>query len=114
MTKVFRTLTITAAAAPIASQLAAALPAGGGMFVAGYHPRGNPGAVIYVSEGEIEQDFADALTSPEALVEMLAEAKVTITMDQANALLSQATVSERPFAEIAAELDLVAAQDSSP
>lgn len=110
MSKVFCTLTITAAAAPMARQLAAALPAGGGMFVAGFHPRGNPGAVIYVSEGDIEQEFADALSSPEALVGMLAAAGVPMALAQAQALLSQATVSERPFSEMAAELDLVPVQ----
>ena len=91
--KVFRTMIVTAAIAPTARQLAEAVPAGLGMFVAAYSPTGAAPATHYVSEGWIEDQFAVALESPEALVAMLAAVGVTMPLTDAEALLSQATVS---------------------
>lgn len=105
--KVFRTMIVTAAIAPTARQLAEAVPAGMGMFVAAYSPTGSAPATHYVSEGWIEEQFAVALESPAALVEMLADVGVTIPLANAQALLSQATVSELPASEVLAEMGLV-------
>lgn len=105
--KVFRTMIVSAAIAPTARQLAEAVPAGLGMFVAAYSPTGTEPATHYVSEGWIEEQFAIALESPEALVEMLAEVGVTMPLANAQALLSQATVSELPASDVLAEMGLV-------
>ena len=105
--KVFRTMIVTAAIAPMARQLAEAVPAGLGMFVAAYSPTGAAPATHYVSEGWIEEQFATALESPEALVAMLAEVGVTMPLTDAEALLSQATVSELPASEVLAEMGLM-------
>lgn len=77
------------------------------MFVAAYSPTGTEPATHYVSEGWIEEQFAIALESPEALVEMLAEVGVTMPLANAQALLSQATVSELPASDVLAEMGLV-------
>lgn len=107
MNKVFRTMIVTAGIAPMARQLAEAVPAGLGMFVAAYSPTGAAPATHYVSEGWIEEHFATALESPAALVEMLAAAGVTMPLANAQALLSQATVSELPASEVLAAMGLV-------
>ena len=107
MNKVFRTVIVTAAIAPTARQLAEAVPAGLGMFVAAYSPTGAEPATHFVSEGWIEEQFAVALGSPEALVAMLAAVGVTMTLANAQALLSQATVSELPASEVLAEMGLM-------
>lgn len=113
MTKVFRTMIVTAPVAPTARALAAALPAGLGMFVAAYSLTGAAPATHYVSEGYIESDFVAALSSPEALVEMLAAAGQAMPLAHAQGLLSQAIVSERPFADIAAEMGLQPVQEGA-
>lgn len=100
MSKVFRTMIVTAQIAPTARTLAAALPAGLGMFMAAYSPTGEAPATHYVSEGAIEEQFAVALSSPEALVEMLAAAGQAMPLAAAQGLLSQAVVSERPASEV--------------
>jgi hypothetical protein len=105
--KVFRTMIVTAGIVPTARQLAEAVPAGLGMFVAAYSPTGTEPATHFVSEGWIEEQFAIALESPEALVAMLAAVGVTMTLTDAEALLSQATVSELPASEVLAEMGLV-------
>ena len=103
---VFRTLIVSAAVAPFARQLSGAIPSGIGMFVAAYSPTGGAPATHYVSEGWIDEGIALALASPEALVEMLAAAGAQMTLPQAQGLLSQAVVSDRPAAEVLAEMGL--------
>ncbi|MDX9700574.1 MAG: hypothetical protein RBT55_13440 [Rhodocyclaceae bacterium] len=105
--KVFRTMIVSAAIAPTARQLAEAVPAGLGMFVAAYSPTGAAPATHFVPEGWIEEQFAEALESPAALVAMLAAVGVTMTLTDAEALLSQATVSELPASEVLAEMGLM-------
>lgn len=105
--KVFRTMIVTAGIAPTARQLAESLPAGLGMFMAAYSPTGSAPATHYVSEGWIEEQFAIALESPEALVAMLADAGVTMPLANATALLSQATVSLWDAQTVLAEMGLV-------
>ena len=105
--KVFRTMIVTAAIAPTARQLAEAVPAGLGMFVAAYSPTGVAPATHYVSEGYIEEQFAVALESPEALVAMLAAVGVTMPLTDAEALLSQATVSLVDAQTVLAEMGLM-------
>jgi hypothetical protein len=105
--KVFRTMIVSAAIAPTARQLAEAVPAGLGMFVAAYSQTGSEPATHHVSEGWIEEQFAIALESPEELVAMLAAVGVTIPLANAQALLSQATVSELPASEVLAAMGLV-------
>jgi type IV secretory pathway TrbL component len=105
--KVFRTMIVTAAIAPTARQLAEAVPAGLGMFVAAYSPTGVAPATHFVSEGWIEEQFAIALESPEALVAMLAAVGVTMTLTDAQGLLSQATVSPLSATEVLAEMGLL-------
>lgn len=112
--KVFRTLVVTAAIAGLARQLAAALPSGLGMFVAGYSPTGSAPATHYVSEGWVWDLFADALTSPEALVAMLAAYGQTMPLAQAQALLSQAVVSELPAGEVLAGMGLQPVGEGTP
>jgi hypothetical protein len=103
----FRTMIVSAGIAAMARKLSAAAPAGLGMFVAAYSPTGAAPATHYVSEGWIEEQFATALESPAALVEMLAEASVTMPLANATALLSQATVSVSPASEVLAAMGLV-------
>lgn len=98
---------VTAGIAPTARALAAALPAGLGMFVAGYSPTGSAPATHYVSDGYIEEDFAAALSTPEALVAMLATAGQTMPLAQASVLLSQAIVDEREASEVLVEMGLL-------
>ena len=105
--KVFRTMIVTAAIAPTARQLAEAVPAGLGMFVAAYSPTGAAPATHYVSEGYIEEQFAVALESPEALVAMLSAVGVTMPLTDAEALLSQATVSLVDAQTVLAEMGLM-------
>lgn len=100
-------MVITAAASPTARALAAALPAGMGMFVAGYSPTGSQPATHYVSEGWIDEPFAIALESPTALVEMLLAAGSLITLAQATTLLSQATVSELSASVVLSQINLL-------
>jgi len=99
MTEVFQTMVVTAAFAPMARELASAVPAGLGMFVAGYSPTGKAPATHYVSEGWIKAEFAIALTDPATLVAVLKEADVKITLENAKSLLAQATVSVLPASE---------------
>lgn len=105
--KVFRTMVVTVAAAPMARALASALPAGLGMFVAAYSPTGAAPATHFVSEGWIDEPFALALASPEALVAMVAEAGQALPLQAAQMLLSQATVSELTASEVLASMGLV-------
>jgi hypothetical protein len=105
--KVFRTMIVSAAIAPTARQLAEAVPAGLGMFVAAYSPTGTEPATHFVSEGWIEEQFAVALESPEALVAMLAAVGVTMPLADAQGLLSQATVSELPASDVLAAMGLM-------
>lgn len=105
--KVFRTMIVSAAIAPTARQLAEAVPSGLGMFVAAYSPTGAEPATHYVSEGWIEEQFAVALESPEALVAMLAAVGVTMTLTDAEAPLSLATVSPLSATEVLAEIGLM-------
>ena len=105
--KVFRTMVVTVAAAPMARALASALPAGMGMFVAAYSPTGAAPATHFVSEGWIDEPFALALGSPEALVAMLADEGHVMPMAQARALLSQATVSDLTAGDVLASMGLV-------
>lgn len=107
MTKVFKTLVVTSQIAATARALAAALPAGGGMFVAGYSATGAPPATHFVSEGPIEEQFAAALSSPAVLVEMLGAFGQSMTLAQATGLLTQAVVSDHTLAEVAAQMGIV-------
>jgi hypothetical protein len=106
MSTVFRTMIVTATVAPLARSLAGAIPSGVGMFVAAYSPTGAEPATHFASEGYIGEEFAAGLDSPEALVEMLAAAGAQMSLAQAQGLLSQAVVSDRPAAEVLAEMGL--------
>lgn len=106
MSKVRRSMIVTAAIAPLARQLAAALPAGLGMFVAGYSQTGALPATHYVSDGYIESEFAAALTSPDVLVAMLAQYGQQLSIEDAKALLLQAAVSELPASVVVTEMGL--------
>ena len=114
MNSVQRSMIVAVQIAPLARQLASALPSGLGMFVAAYSPSGAAPATHYVSDGHVWQVFADALSSPEALVAMLAEYEQEMTLDQASALLSMATVSERPAGEVLAEMGLQPVYEGTP
>jgi len=107
MIKVRRALIVTAAIAPLARQLAGALPSGDDMFVAGYSPTGEAPATHYVSDGDIDETIAAALTSPETLVSMLAQWGQVMSLAQATALLSQAVVDEREATAVLAEMGLL-------
>jgi hypothetical protein len=104
---IFKTMVVTAAIAPVARQLASALPSGLGMFLAAYSPTGAAPATHYVSEGWVWKIFADALSSPDALVAMLAQYGQTMPLAQAQALLSQAVVSESPASEVLTGMGLI-------
>ena len=107
MNSVQRSMIVSVQIAPLARQLASALPSGLGMFAALYAPAGSPVPATHaVSDGWVWQVFADALASPEALVAMLAEYGQTMPIEQATALLSMATVSDRPAHEVLTEMGL--------
>jgi hypothetical protein len=107
MARTFRTLVVGAAVAPFARQLSDSIPSGIGMFVAAYSPTGTAPATHYVSEGWIDEEIAAALASPAALVEMIAAYGQALPLAQAQAILSQAVVSEEPAAMVLAELQLL-------
>jgi hypothetical protein len=107
MAKTFRTLIVSAQIAPFARQLSAGLPAGFGMFVAAYSPTGAAPATHFVSEGWIDEEFAAALASPEALVAMLAAYGQALPLAQAQGILAQAIVEERDALTVLSELGLL-------
>lgn len=111
---VFRTMVVAAAIAPMARDLALAIPGGSRMFVAGYSPTGAAPATHFVNEGWILQVFADAMSDPEILVPVLAQYGQVMSLAQATALLSQAIVSDRPAAEVLAELGVVPVAGTAP
>jgi hypothetical protein len=108
MPKVFKTMIVAAAIAPLARQLAAQLPSGAGMFVAPYSATGTEPATHFVNEAWIEEEFAQALSDPETLVGMLAAHGQTLPIAQAQAILSQATVSDEAASKVLADLGLTA------
>lgn len=105
-TKVFRTLIVEASIVTQVRQMAAALPAGAGMFIAAYAPVGSEVATHYVSEGWIEKYFADALSSAESLRELLLSAGVDVPLVNLQFILSKAIVSEVNASSILADMQL--------
>lgn len=111
MSNVKRSMIVAVQIAPLARQLSAALPGGFGMFSALYAPVGAPVPATHaVSDGWVWPVFADALESPEALVAMLASYGQVMPLENAAALLSMATVSDRSAEEVLAEMGLAPAQ----
>lgn len=100
METIFCTLVVSAPFAALARQLAAALPSGGGMFVAAYSPTGSAPATHYVSEGYIDRPFYDALQSPEALVALAEQAGQTLPLAYAAALLANSVISTRRVSDL--------------
>lgn len=100
METIFCTLVVSAPFAALARQLAAALPSGGGMFVAAFSPTGSAPATHYVSEGYIDQPFFDALQSPEALVALAEQAGQTLPLAYATALLANSVISTRRVSDL--------------
>lgn len=96
MTTVRRTMIVQAAIADRARSLASQFgPNASGMWTTPVRPIGSIGtATAYVSEGPIDSDFADMLSSADALVAGAAAKGVTIDLATAQGLLSQSTVVE--------------------
>lgn len=95
MSTVFLTMIVPAALAPLARALAAGLsPAGAGMFVVPLSPTGELPATHYVSSGGIQQEFADAIASGDALYAACQAAVAPVTLEQCNALVAQSDVTD--------------------
>jgi hypothetical protein len=111
MSYVRRALIVETAMVPLARQLAAALPSGMGMFVALYAPAGSLVPATHgVSDGPMLAAFAEALESPDALVQMLADNGVTLPLPVAQALHAATTISDQEAAVVLAEMGLEPAQ----
>lgn len=106
----FRTIIVTAEAAPQARKLAAALAegeAGAGMWATGLSPTGASPATHYISSGMIEEWFALLLGSAETLAFVTA-----LPLAACEALLSQADITEEPPFEALGRLGLQIVQES--
>jgi hypothetical protein len=106
MSDVLRTMVVAAEAAPLARALSAAIPSGAGMFVAAYSPTGREPATHYVNDGWIDEQYALALESPEALVAMIEAQGQVLPLAKAAWLLGSAVISDRRAPEVLAEMGL--------
>lgn len=77
-------------------------PAGAGMFLFPLSPTGEGEPTHYLTEGHIEQQFADLMEDPALLHAACQAAGVDLPMSQCEALLSACDVSEEdPFTAMA-------------
>lgn len=100
MAYIFRTLVLPAEHVPMAQALAEGVsgPAGSGMWTTGLSASGEEPATHYVSTGMIGIEFAAMLVDADALYAACQSVGAPITLEQCQALVSSADVSEeQPF-----------------
>lgn len=96
----FRTMILPAEHVPMAQALAEGVsgPAGSGMWTTGLSASGEEPATHYVSTGMIGIEFAAMLVDADALYAACQSVGAPITLEQCQALVSAADVSEeQPF-----------------
>lgn len=85
----FRTMIVPSSLVVLCRQLAASFESGAGMWITPLSPTGKAPATHYISSGGIWQQFADMLSSPEAL-----SSGTGISLSQAQTILEACDVSE--------------------
>lgn len=113
MSKVFCTMVANSTVVSAVRQLAHAMPASMGMFMASYSPTGSKPATHFVSEGWIEEEFANAMGNPASLVDIVLSAGVALSIEEASFILANSVVSTRPAAELLQELGVVPVQEEA-
>ena len=116
MTYTFRTFIVPAAVVDMARAMCVGLagPAGDGMFITGLSATGNAPATHFISSGPISDEMAALLPlttvnpdgstttargDPAYVVELAAQAGITVTVEQVAGLLASVDVSDQaPFA----------------
>lgn len=131
---VFRTLEVPDQYVTLARQLAETLagPAGAGMWTVPLSETGTEPATWWESTGYIEQEFADLLPltewhqdedgtwgpivwsrgEPEVIVALAAEASLTVSLSEVEAMLAACDVSEQEWPVARARLGLQAVQET--
>ncbi|MEF3075158.1 hypothetical protein V2P20_08985 [Methylobacter sp. Wu1] len=99
---VHRTLIVPAAIVDQVRALADQFgPAAQNMWTTPLSASGNIPATHYISAGQIDEIFAELISSPQNLVDISATMGVSVTLDEATFILSQCDVSADEPAEIA-------------
>lgn len=106
-TPTFCTLLVAAHAVQLARAVAAMLPGGTGMLVAGVAPAGESVATHYVNEWYVWKTFFDAFRDVDVFLAVVEHYGGELPRSQAEFLLAHTLIESRAAQEVLAEMGLV-------